>query len=69
MAERFGCRAVCVDPVAANLERGADLEHVDPECAPLDYVMGESRQAKLRRVMCNKFAFGGINTSLVFAEV
>lgn len=25
MAERFGCRAVCVDPVAANLERGADL--------------------------------------------
>ena len=44
-----------------------NLEVVDERCAPLDYVIGETRQAKLTRVMCNKFAFGGINTSLVLA--
>src|SRR5262249_8035260 len=43
-----------------------NLEVVDPKCAPLDYVMGEPRPARLRRVMCNKFAFGGLNTSLIF---
>ena len=44
-----------------------NLEAVDPQCAPLDYVMGAPRQARLRRVMSSKFAFGGINTSLIFA--
>ena len=46
-----------------------NLEVVDPQCAPLDYVIGESRSARLRRVMCNKFAFGGINTSLVVSAI
>jgi 3-oxoacyl-[acyl-carrier-protein] synthase II len=46
-----------------------NLDDVDPECAPLDYVRGESRTAKLGRVICNKFAFGGINTSLILAAV
>lgn len=46
-----------------------NLETVDPECTPLDYVMGEARAAKLRRVLVNKFAFGGINTSLVVSAV
>lgn len=46
-----------------------NLETVDEQCAPLDYVKGESRSAKLQRVICNKFAFGGINTSLIFAAV
>jgi 3-oxoacyl-[acyl-carrier-protein] synthase II len=44
-----------------------NLEVVGEGCAPLDYVMGEPRTARLARVMCNKFAFGGINTSLVVA--
>jgi 3-oxoacyl-[acyl-carrier-protein] synthase II len=44
-----------------------NLEVIDPACAPLDYVRGEPRRARLERVMCNKFAFGGINTSLVLA--
>lgn len=44
-----------------------NLEVVAAQCAPLDYVMGEARAAELRRVICNKFAFGGINTSLVVA--
>jgi 3-oxoacyl-[acyl-carrier-protein] synthase II len=42
-----------------------NLEVVDDQCAPLDYVMGEPRAARLDRILCNKFAFGGINTSLV----
>jgi 3-oxoacyl-[acyl-carrier-protein] synthase II len=46
-----------------------NLEVVGDHCARLDYVMGESRTAKLARVMCNKFAFGGINTSLVIAAL
>ena len=46
-----------------------NLETVDERCAPLDYVMGEARTANLRRVMCNKFAFGGINTSVVIAAI
>lgn len=46
-----------------------NLEVVAEQCAPLDYVMGEARSAKLGRVLCNKFAFGGINTSLVVSAI
>lgn len=44
-----------------------NLETVDAQCAPLDYVVGAPRRARLSRILCNKFAFGGINTSLVLA--
>lgn len=43
-----------------------NLENVDPECAPLDYIMGEGRNLDVEYVMNNNFAFGGINTSLIF---
>jgi 3-oxoacyl-[acyl-carrier-protein] synthase II len=46
-----------------------NLEAVGEGCAPLNYVMGEPRRAPLRRVICNKFAFGGINTSVVISAV
>ncbi|CAN5901448.1 beta-ketoacyl-ACP synthase [soil metagenome] len=46
-----------------------NLEVVGEHCAPLDYVMGEARSKKLSRVICNKFAFGGINTSLVLSSL
>lgn len=46
-----------------------NLETVDPRCAPLAYVQGDVRQADVRRIMNNNFAFGGINTSLMFAKV
>lgn len=46
-----------------------NLDEVDPECAPLDHVRGDPREKPLRRIMSNKFAFGGINTSLIFAAV
>ena len=43
-----------------------NLEEVDPACAGLQHVT-EVTAARPRRVMNNNFAFGGINTSLVFA--
>jgi 3-oxoacyl-[acyl-carrier-protein] synthase II len=39
---------------------------VDARCAPLDYVMGEPRRLDVDYLMSNNFAFGGINTSLIF---
>jgi 3-oxoacyl-[acyl-carrier-protein] synthase II len=48
--------------IAAN----RNLEQIDERCARLDYVRGAARRADLRVVLNNNFAFGGINTSLVF---
>jgi 3-oxoacyl-[acyl-carrier-protein] synthase II len=42
------------------------LDAVDERCAVLDYVRGEPRALHTDRIMSNNFAFGGINTSLVF---
>lgn len=46
-----------------------NLKNVDPACAPLDYIIGEGRELRTKYVMSNNFAFGGINTSLIFASV
>ncbi|VUD68863.1 3-oxoacyl-[acyl-carrier-protein] synthase 2 [Thalassocella blandensis] len=43
-----------------------NLSNLDPECAELDYIVGESRTLNCEYVMSNNFAFGGINTSLIF---
>ena len=43
-----------------------NLEEVDPLCAPLDYLMGAPRPLDAKYLMSNNFAFGGINTSLIF---
>ncbi|GGB80927.1 beta-ketoacyl-ACP synthase II [Marinobacterium zhoushanense] len=43
-----------------------NLDNVDPECADLDYLVGEGRRIDTEYVMSNNFAFGGINTSLIF---
>jgi 3-oxoacyl-[acyl-carrier-protein] synthase II len=48
--------------IAAN----RNLDRVDERCAPLDYVRGLARAARLDVIINNNFAFGGINTSLVF---
>jgi 3-oxoacyl-[acyl-carrier-protein] synthase II len=45
-----------------------NLDQVDPKCAPLDYIKGEGRQLDCEYVMSNNFAFGGINTSLIFRK-
>ena len=59
-----------VDERCASLDyitgAGRELENVDPECAQLDYVVGDGREADVEYVMNNNFAFGGINTSLIF---
>jgi 3-oxoacyl-[acyl-carrier-protein] synthase II len=43
-----------------------NLENVDPRCGELDYIVGDGRQLEVEFVMNNNFAFGGVNTSLVF---
>ena len=43
-----------------------NLTAIDSECAPLDYIIEEGRQIHTNFVMSNNFAFGGINTSLIF---
>jgi 3-oxoacyl-[acyl-carrier-protein] synthase II len=51
--------------IAAN----RNLEHLDERCAALDYVCGTARTARVDVVLNNNFAFGGINTSLVFRRI
>jgi 3-oxoacyl-[acyl-carrier-protein] synthase II len=43
-----------------------NLDEVDPECAPLDHVRGSPRAVGVEHAVSNNFAFGGVNTSLVF---
>jgi 3-oxoacyl-[acyl-carrier-protein] synthase II len=43
-----------------------NLESVDERCAPLDYVMAAPRELAAETLVSNNFAFGGVNTSLVF---
>lgn len=45
-----------------------NLETPDPRCAPLDYVRGAVRDTRFDAFISNKFAFGGLNTSLVFGR-
>ncbi|MCF8467124.1 MAG: beta-ketoacyl-ACP synthase [Sneathiella sp.] len=44
----------------------ANLENVDAACADIDYVMGAGREIAVTHLISNNFAFGGINTSLIF---
>ena len=43
-----------------------NLDTVDPRCAELDYIVKEPRKLDIEYLVSNNFAFGGINTSLVF---
>jgi 3-oxoacyl-[acyl-carrier-protein] synthase II len=43
-----------------------NLDHPDPACAELDYIVGSGRDLDVEYVMSNNFAFGGINTSIIF---
>ncbi|MEP1383142.1 MAG: beta-ketoacyl-ACP synthase [Paraglaciecola sp.] len=42
------------------------LKNVDPLCGELDYIVGDGAVIQTDFVMSNNFAFGGINTSLIF---
>lgn len=68
-----GCGVVesIISIIALNegfLPANKNLDEVDPECAPLDYIT-EHRIENTSCVMNNNFAFGGINTSLIFSKV
>ncbi|WP_349919263.1 beta-ketoacyl-ACP synthase [Aeromonas veronii] len=43
-----------------------NLNEPDPACAPLDHVRSGGRVLDVEYLMSNNFAFGGINTSLIF---
>lgn len=43
-----------------------NLDAVDPACGELDYLRDGPRQMSNEYVMNNNFAFGGVNTSLIF---
>ncbi|QSX40665.1 beta-ketoacyl-ACP synthase [Shewanella cyperi] len=43
-----------------------NLHNIDPQCGELDYLHSGIRALDTEFVMSNNFAFGGINTSLIF---
>ncbi|WP_413282795.1 beta-ketoacyl-ACP synthase [Vibrio sp. MA40-2] len=43
-----------------------NLENIDDRCGDLDYIHSEGRPLSCEYVMTNNFAFGGINTSMIF---
>ena len=45
------------------------LEDPDPACAPLDMIMGATRQVAVQRVLSVSSGFGGSNAGLVFARL
>ncbi len=48
-----------------RISKTANLTEIDPKCAALDYVTGDSRTVTQDAFASNNFAFGGINTSLI----
>ncbi|MDR3414679.1 MAG: beta-ketoacyl-ACP synthase [Nevskia sp.] len=46
-----------------------NLRNVDARCGEVDYIMDEGRQLQCEYTMNNNFAFGGINTSLIFRRI
>ncbi len=43
-----------------------NLENVDERCGKVDYIQHDGREIQTDYVMNNNFAFGGVNTSLIF---
>lgn len=46
-----------------------NLDNLDPRCGELDYVVNGGRELQVEYAMNNNFAFGGINTSLIFRRI
>jgi len=68
-----GCGVVesIISLIALNdgfLPATKNLEVIDDACADLDYLL-EHRHTSIEYVMNNNFAFGGINTSLIFSKI
>jgi len=68
------CGALEAAMVVKSLRTGwypptLNLRTPDPACAELDHIVGEGRRIDTEYAMSNNFAFGGVNTSLVFRRV
>ena len=68
------CGALEAVLLVKSLETGwypptLNLTTPDPACAELDYLMGEGRRIDCEYAMSDNFAFGGVNTSLIFRKV
>ncbi|KIE22477.1 3-oxoacyl-ACP synthase [Vibrio sinaloensis] len=46
-----------------------NLETLDEQCGHLDYITGAGRELEVEYLMSNNFAFGGINTSIIFKKL
>ena len=46
-----------------------NLKNVDEKCADLDYIIEKPRIIDTQYIMSNNFAFGGVNTSLIFKRI
>ncbi|HIF5566272.1 TPA: beta-ketoacyl-ACP synthase [Vibrio parahaemolyticus] len=46
-----------------------NLENLDEQCGDLDYIAGQGRALDVKYLMSNNFAFGGINTSIIFKKM
>ncbi|EPT9253695.1 beta-ketoacyl-ACP synthase [Vibrio alginolyticus] len=46
-----------------------NLENLDEQCGDLDYIAGRGRELDVKYLMSNNFAFGGINTSIIFKKM
>lgn len=46
-----------------------NLQNIDDRCGELDYIMTNPRIIDTEYIMSNNFAFGGINTSLIFKKL
>lgn len=51
-----------------NFSPTNNLKDIDPACGELDYIKGSFRNIDGEFCMSNNFAFGGINTSLIFKK-
>ncbi|WP_423840264.1 beta-ketoacyl-ACP synthase [Vibrio mytili] len=46
-----------------------NLDNIDAQCGDLDYITGQGRELDVKYLMSNNFAFGGINTSIIFKKL
>jgi len=46
-----------------------NLTALDTDCGELDYITENDREMECSHIMSNNFAFGGINTSLIFKKI
>ena len=61
---------LCIEMMRRNqLVPTLNLDQIDSACGDLDYIVSDMRSAETQMMMSNNFAFGGINTSLIFKRV